>query len=66
MEKTSYTERLSYQTHSINFVEYQQYDNQGDISERYAHLTNISAQEAVQITKQGRMRWKIENEGFNT
>ena len=37
-------------------------------SQGHVHLTNLSINQdnAIEISKQGRMRWKIENQGFNT
>ena len=38
------------------------------VSSRFVHVTNleITSQTACQISDGGRLRWKIENEGFNT
>jgi len=67
-EKTSYTKGLEYQGHALNVVEYEKHKQNTGTVERYAHLTNINVEprEAIQITRQGRMRWNIENQGFNT
>jgi len=65
-ESTSFLNTLKYKTHQLSFVEHKQLEDE-ETTVRFVHLTSleISADNARQISEQGRMRWKIENEGFN-
>ena len=66
-ENACWINGLSYRCHKINFVEYIQFVDQDKPLQRHVHLTslNVSKHNVYQVTQQGRMRWKIENEGFN-
>ena len=66
-ERHSFTNGLDYKRHKINFVEHLLCANDGEIMERHVHLTNLKVNNGnvAQISLEGRMRWKIENEGFN-
>lgn len=52
----------------VNFLEYWETDNEGNISSRFAWVTDIpvSRENAYEIVRAGRARWRIENETFNT
>lgn len=68
-ENTSFVGQLTYKgQEGLGYVEHQLYTDVDQPLERHVHLTNIAitTQNARQISRQGRMRWKIENEGFNT
>lgn len=68
---------IEYKTHAINFLEtgilktsITKTDAQKDASpaeERFVHITDIevTSKNAKAISDYGRLRWKIENEGFN-
>jgi len=66
-DKYAWINGLAYKNHSLNFVEYQIYQD-NKVDKRYVHLTNLNvdSENVKQISEQGRLRWKIENEGFNT
>lgn len=69
IQNIAYLNDLQYkQTNNLSFVECLLQDQQGHLLEKYAYLTNlaITPENARHICKQGRMRWTIENEGFNT
>lgn len=74
-----YVEGIDYNGYPINLVEYvesrevkyQKGKKKGQyrhVEKEFQFLTNLSvSQKNVEgVVKQGRMRWKIENEGFNT
>lgn len=63
---------ISYKKHSINFLETNitktsLKDNKTSITEKFVHITNleITNLNCDVISNYGRLRWKIENEGFN-
>ena len=62
------SKRIVYQSEKLGFVEYRLYYRNEQPLARHVHLTNLSINQdnAIEISKQGRMRWKIENQGFNT
>lgn len=69
-ERLSFTNGLTYQGYCLSFVEYVKYEGL-DPQEylcRHVHLTDIKITSAnvLAVSQQGRLRWKIENEGFNT
>lgn len=67
-ETTSYVHDLTYKGHTgLGVVEcLQQFSGEQQPHERHVHITNlaITGKNARKISEQGRMRWKIENEGF--
>lgn len=68
-EMSTYTNGLTYQKHLLSFVEYVRYEsNPQQYLCRHVHLTDmkITSVNVFEISQQGRLRWKIENEGFNT
>ncbi len=52
----------------VNFLEYWETDNAGNIRNRFSWVTDISISRdnAYEIMRAGRSRWRIENEAFNT
>ena len=74
-----YVEGIDYNGYPINLVEYvesreakyQKGKKKGQyrhVEKEFQFLTNLSVSQknVGRVVKQGRMRWKIENEGFNT
>ncbi len=57
---------LEYNGMTLAFVLCQEIDKQGEVT-TYAWLTSfaVTRENAQEIARAGRMRWKIENEGFN-
>jgi hypothetical protein len=52
----------------INFLEYWQTDNDGNVKRRFSWVTDfeITEKNAYDLMRAGRARWRIENETFNT
>jgi len=52
----------------VNFLEYWQTDENGNITHRFAWVTDLelTKDNAYDIMRGGRARWRIENETFNT
>jgi hypothetical protein len=52
----------------VNYLEYSQYDADGNLLSRFAWVTDftITKGNARLLTRGGRARWKVENETFNT
>jgi hypothetical protein len=61
---------LKYKSHKLNWIETLEIETKKSKTKetRFVHLSSIVVDEdnAVQISRHARMRWKIENEGFNT
>ncbi len=63
---------LDYHGHQLQWLECQEtltHLPSGDSTQsRFVHLTNLELSRAtvVMLSRTGRLRWKIENEGFNT
>lgn len=63
---------IDYQGHKLNWVECREEVTDirtGEIKHhRFVHMTNLplNRQNAPKVSTAGRLRWKIENEGFNT
>lgn len=53
---------------TVNYLEYSEYDVQGNLIKRFSWITDlkINKQNAALFVRGGRGRWKIENETFNT
>jgi len=63
---------IGYRGNRLNYIECEETienikDNEKEVS-RFVYLTNIkiSRSNAAEVVQTGRLRWKIENEGFNT
>ena len=52
----------------VNFLEYKQIDQDGKVVNRFSWVTDlkINRDNAMDIMRAGRSRWRIENETFNT
>lgn len=52
----------------VNFLEYRETDSTGTVKKRFSWVTDpeITRENAYQIMRAGRARWRIENETFNT
>lgn len=61
-----YCNNLIYQKHRLHVIE-TNIENEKDELSRFVHITNIEidTENYKEISKTGRLRWKIENEGFN-
>ena len=59
-----YVLNIPYQTHQLNVVEY----IQSDLEHPFVFITDllVSTRNCEQLVEDGRRRWKIENEGFNS
>jgi hypothetical protein len=62
-ESYRYVTGIEYHSHSLNVVEY----IKSDLPYPFVFITDlsISARNCEQLVRDGRRRWKIENEGFN-
>jgi hypothetical protein len=67
IETCMYINDLGYKGHILNWIEYQFAYAGCDPEKKFVHITNIkiTRENAWGVSEQGRMRWKIENEGFN-
>jgi len=68
IEKSMFINALEYHDHKLNWVEYQLYYDNSSPHQYFTHVTNmdVDRQNVWDISKHGRMRWIIENQGFNT
>jgi hypothetical protein len=66
-ETCMYINDIDYKDHTLNWIEYRSGHAGCDPEKRFVHITDIKIDQesAWSISGQGRMRWKIENEGFN-
>lgn len=62
-----YVEGIEYEGHRVNLAEYGKIKACGE-EQTYQFLTNlgVNRRNVEETIERGRMRWKIENEGFNT
>lgn len=67
-EQVQYINDLDYQKYKLHWVEYQSSYTGKEPHEYFSHISDIRMDKvnAWEISKQGRLRWCIENEGFNT
>ena len=68
-ESSMFINGIEYKKHRLNWVEYISYDTGEDSShQRFVHITDldVNRQTVWETSFYGRLRWKIENEGFNT
>ncbi len=59
---------VQYKMHRLNWVEYIiRYTNKNSYENRFVHITDIDVDKKTvwDVSFHGRLRWKIENEGFN-
>lgn len=72
LRKYRWMQDLNHMGHPLHYVECSEQivdTSTGEVSQtRFVHITNIEANalNVIHISKTGRQRWKIENEGFNT
>jgi len=52
----------------VNFLEYWEVDGEGNVKKRFSWVTDIeiTQENAYELMRGGRARWRIENETFNT
>ncbi|MCP4458265.1 MAG: hypothetical protein GY816_09620 [Cytophagales bacterium] len=67
-EIAGFVNSIQYKEHKLNWLEYQKGYLDQPYQERFTHLSSmlVSDENIWQMSKSGRLRWKIENEGFNT
>jgi hypothetical protein len=67
-EQLQYINDLDYAKYKLNWVEYKAWYEGKEPHEYFSHLTDIRMDKsnAWEISRHGRLRWCIENEGFNT
>lgn len=65
-QRFRWLDNLEYKGTTLGFVRCEEVDKQGEVSP-HAWLTSftLTQQNVQEIARAGRMRWKIENEGFN-
>lgn len=66
-ESHEFINGLNYHEHTLNWLEYTKRCN-GETEQIFTHITNIviSKTNIKSISENGRLRWLIENQGFNT
>lgn len=68
-EKIMFLNNLEYDKFKLDWLEYtKSYANSEEYQARFVHITDmrINKNNAFDFSRNGRLRWKIENEGFNT
>ncbi len=67
-EKIMFINNIQYKKHKLNWIEYELSYNQDRAHKRFVHITDIKIDKknAWDISTNGRLRWTIENQGFNT
>ncbi len=67
-EQVQYINDLDYLKYKLHWVEYKSAYVEKTAHEYFSHISDIRIDKgnAWQISQQGRLRWRIENEGFNT
>jgi hypothetical protein len=68
VESAMFVNNLPYKKHILNWVEYISGHAHEDNEKRFVHITNMEVNKTTvwDVGFYGRLRWKIENEGFNT
>jgi len=67
-ESTMFVNGIPYKNHRLNWVEYVlSYTHKDSHEKRFVHITDIEIDKNTvwDLSFHGRLRWKIENEGFN-
>jgi len=66
IESSMFLTDIVYNKHRLNWIECT--SEEDDKQQRFVHITDIKTTKdnVWEVSHQGRMRWKIENEGFNT
>lgn len=67
-EQLQYINDMDYEKYKLHWVEYKAFYDKKEPHERFSHLSDIKMDKnnAWEISRYGRLRWCIENEGFNT
>lgn len=67
-EKSMFINDIDYHDHNLSWVEYKLFYDDSKPHRYFAHITNmnINWKNVWDISSHGRMRWTIENQGFNT
>jgi len=67
-EKSMFINDLEYKGYSLSWSQCQFYYSGNQAHQQFVHITNIriNKKNARDISRHGRMRWTIENQGFNT
>jgi hypothetical protein len=67
-EYSMFVTGLVYKGHNLNWLEYKEMYSGEAPHCKFVHITNmeVNKKNAWEISKHGRMRWMIENQGFNT
>lgn len=69
VESSMFINGIEYKKHRLNWVEYTScHKGENSPHQRFVHITDldVSRQTVWKTSFYGRLRWKIENEGFNT
>ncbi len=69
IEKAMFINDIEYHKHHLSWIEYvSTYIHESEPKERFVHVTDLDVNKDTiwEISLCGRLRWKIENEGFNT
>jgi hypothetical protein len=69
VETSMFINGIEYKKHRLNWVEYTSYcTGENTSQQRFVHITDldVNRQTVWETSFYGRLRWKIENEGFNT
>lgn len=68
-QKSMFLNKIPYKEYELNWIEVTKlYSNNDTIEERFVHVTDILITKKCvdDVSYYGRLRWKIENEGFNS
>lgn len=67
-ESIMFINNIPYKKHNLNWLEYKCTEEKTSNRSRFVHITNIEVNKSNvwALSHYGRLRWKIENEGFNT
>lgn len=68
-ESSMFITAIPYKKYSLNWLEYTEgYTHKDTVEQRFVHISDMDVNKDTvwEISYCGRLRWKIENEGFNT
>lgn len=68
IEKSMFINNIEYKGHRLNWIEHEERYDQNIPHKRFVHITDIhiNKKNAWDVSTAGRLRWTIENQGFNT
>jgi hypothetical protein len=68
IEKSMFINNIEYKGHKLNWIEHEERYDQDNPHGRFVHVTDIhiNKKNAWDVSTAGRLRWTIENQGFNT